>query len=77
MKKKVVPFGATRMVTVDACTAKTLIVTEDQNREECHILIGTGHNPKLEKGDKGMVTFKKGGPFGGYWEFSESVKEKA
>jgi hypothetical protein len=46
-----------------------IVVDEDG---EGHFLIGTDSDHSAVAGDKGTITFTKGGAYGGYWKFEKA-----
>jgi len=71
VETKTWPYGTTRLGKVESITLVYgwHIVKDDQN--EGHILTGGARDASAKVGDKGTLTFTKGGPTGGYWKFKK------
>ena len=79
MESRTWPYGTTKNVKVTMRqTGKhkglsiSVIIVFDEAEKESYILVGDRSGAKV--GDVGVITFKEGGPTGGYWEFSPQVR---
>lgn len=67
------PYGTKLPVLVEHGTKDFLVVTYDHGyKKEGFILIKRNMGEIPAEGSNGFITFKQGGPTGGYWEFSKS-----
>lgn len=64
------PYGATRKATILE-THEFFHVAVDELGEG-HVLLGfDAYDETAQANDKGILTFTKGGPTGGYWKFTK------
>jgi hypothetical protein len=73
MNTRTWPYGTKRKAKVVDSNYVVLVLEDAENKEEAYVLVnpGTVYAP----GTEGELTFTKGGPTGGHWEF-EPRKEK-
>lgn len=74
-------YGETRtatVLTVTQCQYRTqtslidtLLIELKDGVGEKHFLLGVACSPRPVPGDSGIITFTKGGPMGGYWNFEK------
>ena len=64
------PYGTTRTGAVLTDEPSMQVVLDDQN--EGHILLGNARDPSAGIGDRGVLTFTRGGPTGGFWKFEKT-----
>jgi len=48
-----------------------ILCTDEADPAEGFMLLAT-HNDGAKENDKGVITFTKGGQFGGYWKFQKA-----
>lgn len=75
MDKRVIPFGETQRVRVDALIGGDIggWIGLGLDNNEGYCVMGDPASKDVDVGDEGVITFMKGGPMGGYWSFSPSV----
>ncbi len=79
MNVKTYPYGTTRKATVLKSNWKPVGLDPRANAGqllkdelgEGHICVGDAGDASAIPGDKGTLTFTKGGPTGGYWKFQK------
>jgi hypothetical protein len=69
LRTKTVPFGTKVGGVVHDVEGQVMVVLGDDN--EGYVLVGSGSAGK--PGDRGELEFRKGGPMGGYWQFTPEV----
>jgi hypothetical protein len=53
-------------------TLRYLVTLVEDEKGEGHILLGdSAGDATAKEGDKGTITFTRGGPLGGYWQFKK------
>lgn len=77
-KTKTWPYGTTRQATVEGVVPqpdgrRIHIAIDDQH--EGHLLLGDAADENAGAGDRGILTFTRGGPLGGYWKFTKTTKQ--
>ncbi len=68
IQERVVPYGEQHPVEVLMGT-RALLSVKALDTGERYWLIGHGIKPVPLKGARGVVTFARGGPNGGFWDF--------
>jgi hypothetical protein len=68
------PYGTTRLAKVVECIKqrhhlKAQVLTDELG--EGHVLLAGAQDESAKTGDRGTLTFTKGGPTGGYWKFKK------
>ncbi len=75
MRSKTWPYGTKKQVTVlNVTQTKNLVgmaCTEDDSGEGFALLLNTTSARNAKPGDSGVITFKPGGPTGGYWDYAD------
>jgi hypothetical protein len=67
MQKKVTVITAGRL----SSTGRFMLACKDDETGEGYVLLQRGPVVEAKAGDLGVITFKPGGPTGGYWEYEK------